>query len=119
MSKVKALKLDNGTGDQVSQMDNGTEVSLPNVPVTPNAPVQERMQDSDRMALELAKSRRETVLAQSKEALAKSETAELTYKYVILQIYLKYHLSTTDAISENGDIIRGGAIQQAPQAPQG
>lgn len=75
--------------------------------------VQEKMQEQDRMALELAKSRRETALAQAKESLAKNETADLAYKYVVLQLYMKYGLNANDAISENGDIVRGGAVQPA------
>lgn len=70
-----------------------------------------KMTEEDRLALELAKSRRETVLAQAKESFARNETAELAYKYLILQLYLKYHLDpVADAISENGNIIRGGAV---------
>jgi len=52
--------------------------------------------------------------------LAKNETAELAYKYVILQLYMKYGLTSADAISENGDIVKGGAVTQAQaQTPSG
>lgn len=109
---------------QVASVDN--VVDLPATPATPPTPpsppaaqaappVQEKMAEQDRMALELAKSKRETALAQAKEALAKNETADLAYKYVVLQLYMKYGLNANDAISENGDIVRGGAAQQ----PQG
>src|SRR5260370_11466344 len=67
-----------------------------------------KMAEEDRWVLELAKSRKETALAQAKEALAKNETAELAYKYVVLQLYMKYGLTAADAISENGDIVKGG-----------
>lgn len=76
--------------------------------LVPNPPT-EKMSDVDRMALELAKSRRETALAEAKTALAQNEKAELSYKYVILQLYMKYGLSESDAITESGDIVRGGA----------
>jgi hypothetical protein len=75
-------------------------------------PPQPKLSDVDRMALELAKQRRQTALAEAKTALAQNENAELAYKYVVLQIYMKYGLSDADAISESGDIVKGGALQQ-------
>lgn len=75
-------------------------------------PPQPRLSDVDRMALELAKQRRQTALAEAKTALAQNENAELAYKYVVLQIYMKYGLSDADAISEAGDIVKGGALPQ-------
>lgn len=75
----------------------------------------ERLAEVDRLALELAKSNRKTVLAQAEKALAQNETAEIAYKYVVLQLYMKYGLTEADAISENGEILRGGALPQ----PQG
>jgi hypothetical protein len=69
----------------------------------------EKMSDADRLVLELAKSRKETALAEAKTALAQNEKAELSYKYVVLQLYMKYGLTEADAITEGGDIVRGGA----------
>jgi len=85
------------------------------VPVPFEAPVP-RLMDVDRMALELARQRRQTALAEAKTALAQNENAELAYKYVVLQLYMKYGLTDADAISENGEIIKNGALQQ--QQPQ-
>lgn len=76
-----------------------------------------RLHEVDRMALELAKSKRQTALAEAKTALANNENAELAYKYVVLQLYMKYGLTDRDAISEAGEIIKDGAVQQQP--PQG
>jgi len=88
---------------------NGTPLgSVVPVPMPP----QPRLSDVDRLALELAKQRRQTALAEAKTALAQNENAELSYKYVVLQIYMKYGLSDADAISENGDIVKGGALPQ-------
>jgi hypothetical protein len=78
-------------------------------------PPQPKLMDVDRMTLELARQRRLTALADAKTALAQSETAELSYKYVVLQLYMKYGLTDADAVSENGDIIKNGALQR----PQG
>jgi len=105
--------------DKVRELKNAAAVEPASIPVVNVAPapvapaVQEKMQESDRMSLELAKSRRETALAQAKEALAKNETADLAYKYVVLQLYMKYSLTADDAISEAGDIVRGGAVAPA------
>ena len=76
-----------------------------------------RLAEVDRMALELAKSKRQTALAEAKTALANNDNAELSYKYVVLQLYMKYGLTDRDAISEAGEILKDGAIQQQP--PQG
>jgi len=71
----------------------------------------ERLQETDRMALELSKANRKTALANAEKAIAQNETAELAYKYVVLQLYMKYGLTEQDAISEQGEILRGGAKQ--------
>ena len=76
-----------------------------------SAEIIEMLQDIDKMALELAKSRRLIALAQAEKALAQSETAELSYKYTVLQIYRKYNLNNDDALNEDGKILRGGAKQ--------
>ena len=64
-----------------------------------------RLSDLDIMTLELAKSKRQTALAEAKAALANNENAETVYKYTVLQLYLKYKLTSKDAISEDGSII--------------
>lgn len=89
---------------------NGTPVGS----VVPN-PVSQaisKLMDVDKLALDLARQRRQTALAEAKTALAQNENAELSYKYTVLQIYMKYGLTDADAISEAGDIIRGGALPQ-------
>lgn len=86
-----------------------------NTAAQPEAPANERLADVDRMALELAKSKRQTALAEAKTALANNENADLAYKYVVLQIYMKYGLSAQDALTEAGEIIRGGAVAAPPE----
>jgi hypothetical protein len=83
------------------------------VVVEPAPAVHEKLADIDIMSLELAKSRRQVALSDAKTALANNENAELSYKYVVLQIYMKYGLSEKDAINESGEILRGGAVQSA------
>lgn len=71
--------------------------------------IPEKISEVDRMALELSKSNKKVALAQAEKAVAQNETAELAYKYIVLQLYMKYKLTEQDAINENGDILRGGA----------
>lgn len=78
----------------------------------PSVPV-EKLSESDRLALELAKSKRQIALAEAKTALANNENAELSYKYVVLQLYMKYGLTERDAISEAGEILKDGALQKS------
>jgi len=73
----------------------------------------DQLHEIDRMALELAKSKRHLALAQAEKALAQNDTADISYKYVVLQLYMKYGLTEADAIDENGKILRGAANQQA------
>lgn len=78
------------------------------MPAKPNP----RLAETDRLALELAKSKRQTALAEAKTALAQNENAELAYKYIVLQLYMKYGLTERDAINESGEILKDGAVPQ-------
>jgi len=73
--------------------------------------VVECLQERDKMALDLAKSHRQLALAQAEKALAQNETADVSYKYIVLQLYMKYGLTEADAIDESGKILRGGALR--------
>lgn len=75
---------------------------------TPVAPVP-RLDEVDRLALELAKQKRLLALSQAEKALVVNEKADLEYKYVVLQLYMKYGLTSADALSEDGTILKGGA----------
>jgi len=72
-----------------------------------------KLQEVDRMTLELAKANRKVALANAEKALAQNETSELAYKYMVLQLYMKYGLTEADAITEAGEIIKGGAVPKA------
>jgi len=74
-----------------------------------------KLSEVDRLALELAKSKKHVSLAEAKTALANNEKSDLEYKYVVLQIYMKYGLTAADALNENGDIVYGGAAQANAQ----
>lgn len=68
-----------------------------------------RMHESDRAALETAKLNAKLALSEAQNAISRNELAELKYRYVVLEIYLKYGLNERDAINENGEIIKNGA----------
>ena len=110
MSKEKVVKK-----SEVVEAVPSPEVQAAFDAVPAPAPVVPRLAEIDRMALELAKSQRQTALAEAKTALANNEKAELAHRYVVLQLYMKYGLTERDAISETGEIIKDGAVQ-APQA---
>ena len=74
--------------------------------------IPQKLQEVDRLTLELSKANRKIALAQAEKALAQNETAELAYKYVVLQLYMKYGLNENDAINEAGDILKNGAKVQ-------
>ena len=68
----------------------------------------EALPEEDRLVLKLAKSQRQTSIANARTAVAESETAEVNYKYVVLQIYMKHGLTNNDTIEEaTGTIVRG------------
>lgn len=70
-----------------------------------------KMHESDRFALEIAKLNRKVANAEAQAALSKNETAELQYRHVVLQVYLKYGLNENDTInSETGEIIKNGNL---------
>lgn len=91
---------------------NVNGVPLGSVVPVPLQAAPPRLTDMDRMALELARQQRLTALADARAAIAQNEKAELAYKYVVLQLYMKYGLTDADAISENGEIIKNGALMQ-------
>lgn len=76
-------------------------------PVAPAVPTQEMLTDQDKVNLELAKMNRKLALAQAEKALAENNAAELSYKYIILQMYMKYGMTSEDALDEQGNIHRG------------
>ena len=90
------------------------EVNNP-VPANP-MPVKdptEMLFEADKSALEIAKLNRKLALKDAETALAKNESAEMAFKYVVLQLYMKYKLDgTTDAISDDGKILRGALLKK-------
>ncbi len=81
----------------------------PAPPPPPVAPP--KLSDVDKAALDLAKERRATAQSEVKLAQSKGENAELSFRYVVLQLYMKYGLTNQDALAEDGTIVIGGAVQ--------
>ena len=71
-----------------------------------------RLLDEDRMSLDLARANKRNAQLQAEKAIAQNETADLAYKYLILQIYMKYGLNENDALTESGDILKNAALKK-------
>lgn len=63
--------------------------------------MEEKISEEDRLKIELAKIKRQNSILNTQKAMAQSETAELAFKYTILQIYMKYGLGPEDTIDDN------------------
>lgn len=94
--------------------DSSTEPTVDNVTVVPPvpppppapAPVQECLLPEDKQLLEMSKLQRKVALKEAEKALAENNAAELQYKYLILQLYMKYGMTALDALDEQGNIHR-------------
>ncbi len=73
----------------------------------PPAPPQERMQDQDFQAFEMGKLTAKVALKEAEKALAENKAAELAYKYLVLQLAMKYGLTAADGFDDQGNIHRG------------
>lgn len=90
--------------DKVKESLETTVASAPSEPM--KVEVVERITDADKLVLDMARSKKEMILEKAKTALAQSETAELAYNNIILQLALRYHLVDGDVIKEDGSIKR-------------
>jgi len=57
--------------------------------------------EEDRLKIELAKMKRQNAILNAQKAMAQSETADLAFKYAVLQVYMKYGLGPDDIIDDN------------------
>jgi hypothetical protein len=113
IAKKKFLVNDNGVTDIGEAVGSENTPNLPQIPATQQPPVQDKISEEDMRTLELAKARLDTAVAQAKEAQAKAEVANMGYRYLILQIYMKNGLTPNDIIDEqSGTIVRNGANQR-------
>lgn len=66
----------------------------------------EKLSDADKNNLDLALMNKKLAYANAEKAIAQNENAELSYKYFVIQLYMKYGLKSSDSITESGEITR-------------
>lgn len=77
-------------------------------PLADEMMVTESISEADKVVFELAKMQRKIALANAEKALAQNESSEAGYRYLVLQLYVKYKMNTEkDKLNEDGSIIRG------------
>lgn len=86
----------------------------PPAPPPPVPPTQESLHPEDKQVLEIAKLQKKLAEKEAQKALAENNSADLQYRYLILQLYMKYGMTALDALDEQGNIHRNYQ-QQKPQ----
>ena len=93
-----------------------TPVEVVEAPVVTPSPLQEKLNEQDKNTLDVAKLQRQMASLEAEKALAKNESADASFKYLILQLYVKYGLNPqADAIDEQGNIMRGALLNRQGQ----
>ncbi len=90
----------------MSDVENKVETT--EKPVESLAKGPERLSDEDMLTIERANNKRQIAVANAKAATAEAEAAEMGYKNLVMQLFLKYGLSQEDAINPDGTVKRGG-----------
>lgn len=76
----------------------------------------ESLNEQDKNTLDKAKLQRQIASLEAEKSLARNESADASFKYLVLQLYVKYGLNTqNDAIGENGEIVRGALLNRQEQ----
>lgn len=65
------------------------------------------IEEADKAILSQASLNRRIALLQAEKILAQHELAEMTFKYIKVQLFMKYGLTANDQISETGEVIKG------------
>jgi len=78
---------------------------------TPN---QEKMAEEDMFKLERAFAKKQLAEKDVQRANAEQEAADLSYRNVVLQLFMKYGLTEADSINNDGTFTR--KVVQAPEA---
>lgn len=65
------------------------------------------LDEADKATLSKAFLNRKIALLQAEKVLAQHELAEMTFKYIKIQLFMKYGLTAADQITEAGEIIKG------------
>lgn len=78
---------------------------------TPIAPL-EKLSDQDCFALEKAKMNKSLAETELKASQLQNTAADLQFKNVVLQLYMKYGMSQNDAFDEQGNIHRNVKMEK-------
>lgn len=82
------------------------------VPTTSNVEATD-LSPEDKHTLELAKMKKALARALAEKALAQNETGEIAYNNIVLQLSIKYGLTSQDIIEDDGTLNRGGVSKEA------
>lgn len=66
----------------------------------------EKISEADMLVLERAANKHQLSVATAKAAVAESETTELQYKNVVMQLFMRYGLTEKDTIAQDGSVTR-------------
>lgn len=70
------------------------------------------LSDQDKTTLQISNMQLQLTKINAEKAAAQNESATYAHKYLVLQLYLKYGLSTEkDGIDEHGNIVRNYAAK--------
>jgi len=92
------------TNEKELPLSEEQTVTTPEPVAVPTEPT--CISDADALALERARMHLKLITKDSERALAENKSAEMQYKYLVLQVYLKYGLKENDALDEQGNIHR-------------
>ncbi len=68
----------------------------------------EQISSDDFHLLELSEMNCKLAKLESEKSIMQQQITELSYKYLVAQLYIKYQLSPQDALTNNGEIVRNG-----------
>lgn len=72
----------------------------------------EFISDLDKATIEIARINQRLTKALMEKSYAEKEYSDLSYKFLVLQLYMKYNLTEKDSISEHGEITRSGDLKE-------
>jgi len=88
-------------------VDPADKYMVPNTNSVPAPKPVESLSEADKHVLEVASLNMKLARSNAEKAIAENNSADVSYRYVVLQLYMKYGLTSTDALDEKGVIHRG------------
>lgn len=68
-----------------------------------------KLSPEDALVLKTSKFNKQLAHLAAEKAMAQNESADIRYKYIVLQLFMKYNLTGEDSIDDDGNITKGGA----------